>query len=80
MLPSSVDPTQPTHCLSGQTYVLDFHVDQSAKVTWAKLQRILSTGDTVPNEAESVQRQWTEMNEDIAAGIVTSILELESAS
>ena len=42
-----------SRCMSGQTFVLDFHVEAGGKVAWAKLQRLLTSGDVVPSDAEA---------------------------
>jgi hypothetical protein len=70
---------EPTHCMSGQTFVLDFHVDSKAKVPWTKLQRILTSGDggTVPSDSEAGQQQWQHLNASLA--IAMQSRDLESA-
>ena len=44
---------EPTHSMSAQTFILDLHVDAKGKVAWTKLQRVLTSGDTVPSDAEA---------------------------
>ncbi|KAJ1494493.1 hypothetical protein T484DRAFT_1765646 [Baffinella frigidus] len=62
--------TAPTHCLSGQTFVLDLHLDAAGTVSWATLQRILSDGNSVPDEASVGQPQW-----DISAQMASPDME-----
>jgi hypothetical protein len=68
-------PSESTHCMSGKTFVLDFHVEASGKVSWAKLQRVLSSGDTVPSDAEAMQEQWRHVNTSLALAMQSTDLE-----
>ena len=68
--------SDPTHCMSGQTFVLDFHVEAGGKVAWAKLQRLLTSGDVVPSDAEAGEQQWCDLNATLAHAMQATDLEL----
>jgi len=67
--------TDPTHCMSGQTFVLDFHVNVNGKVAWAKVQRVLTSGETVPSDAEAGEQQWQDLNASLALAMQSTDLE-----
>jgi hypothetical protein len=67
--------TESTHCMSGQTFVLDFHVEATGKVAWAKLQRVLTSGDMVPSDDEAKEQQWQDLNASLALAMQSTDLE-----
>jgi hypothetical protein len=67
--------TEPTHSMSAQTFILDLHVDAKGKVAWAKLQRVLTSGDTVPSDAEAKEQQWQDLNASLAVAMQSTDLE-----
>jgi hypothetical protein len=69
---------EPTHCLSGQTFVLDLWVGPDGHVAWTKFQRILTDGSMVPVEGQMqgwVYAQWQELNQDICKALHSKDME-----
>jgi hypothetical protein len=69
------DAGAPTHCICGQTFVLDLHLDQMGAVRWAKLQRSLADGTSVPDEESAASDEWVLLNKDIAGLMVSPDME-----
>ena len=66
-------PGEPTHCMSAQTFVLDFHVESSGKVAWAKLQRVLTSSEGMDEEAK--EAQWQDLNTSLTLAMQSTDLE-----